>query len=134
MMEWNELDVVTFFFVVGFTFALKRIDTLAKELTLLKSNVHNINIQVPEWEAGRDSTLSQRIESLEYQVFGASGNKIDYEDERGLRNRLDVVEERVRAGAGYLQLRFTNDENDSELDNVTYCIRSAAHHMLKKPE
>jgi hypothetical protein len=134
MMEWNELDVVTFFFVVGFTFALKRIDTLAKELTLLKSNVHNINIQVPEWEPGRDNTLSQRIESLEYQVFGASGNKIDYEDERGLRNRLDVVEERVRAGAGWLQLEITNDENDSELENVTYCIRSAAHQMLKKFE
>ena len=133
-MEWNELEVLMVVVIVGFLFALNRIVTLAKELTLLKSNVRKINIQIPEWEAGRDSTLFQRIESLEYQVFGASGNEIDYEHNRLLSSRLWHLEDRIRAGAGWLKLDITNDESKTELDNVTYCIRSAAYQMTKKPE
>ena len=133
-MEWNELEVLMVVVIVGFLFALNRIVTLAKELTLLKSNVRKINIQIPEWEAGRDSTLFQRIESLEYQVFGASGNEIDYEHNRMLSSRLSHLEHRLEAGARWLELHNTNDESKTELDNVTFCIRSASYQMLKKPD
>ena len=132
-MEWNELEVLTVAVVVGLLFALNRIDILAKELTLLKSNVRDINIHIPKGEPTGEELLYRRIESLEYEVFGASGSKIDYEDERRHRNRLDIVEERVRAGASWLKLDITNDESKTELDNVTYCIRSAAYQMTKKP-
>jgi hypothetical protein len=133
-MEWNELEVLMVIGIVGFIFALGKIDRLAKEVTLLKSNVDNLNIQVPKWEPGDDGRLFQRIESLEYQVFGASGNKIDYGHNRLLSSRLWHLEDRVRAGAGWLKLDITNDESKTELDNVTYCIRSAAYQMTKKPE
>ena len=132
-MEWNELEVLMVIGIVGFIFALGKIDRLAKEVTLLKSNVDNLNIQVPKWEPGDDGRLFQRIESLEYQVFGASGNKIDYGHNRLLSSRLWHLEDRVRAGAGWLKLDITNDESKTELDNVTYCIRSAAYQMTKKP-
>ena len=133
-MEINELKVLTVAVIWGFLFALHRIQTLAKELTLLKSNVSDINIHIPKGERTGAELLYRRIESLEYQVFGASGNEIDYEHNRLLSSRLWHLEDRIRAGAGWLKLDITNDESKTELDNVTYCIRSAAHHMLKKPE
>ena len=77
--------------------------------------------------------LYRRIESLERQVFGGIEEQ-KYDNTNGLSTRLWDLEQRVKAGASWLQLDITNDENKSELDNVTYCIRSAAYQMLKKPE
>ena len=133
-MEWNELEILTFGVTVGFLFALYRIQTLAKELTLLKSNVSDINIHIPKGERTGAELLYRRIESLEYQVFGASGNEIDYEHNRLLSSRLWHLEDRIRAGAGWLKLDITNDESKTELDNVTSCIRAASYQMLKKPD
>ena len=133
-MEWNELEVVMVIVIVGFLFALNRIDTLAKELILLKSNVRNINIHIPKGQPTGEELLYRRVESLEYEIFGASGNEIDYEHNRRLSSRLWHLEDRIRAGAGWLKLDITNDESKTELDNVTYCIRSAAYQMTKKPE
>jgi hypothetical protein len=133
-MEWNELEVLTVVVViVGFFFA-KKIDELTKEVTLLKSNVDNLNAQVPKWEPGDNGRLFQRIESLEYQVFGACGNKIDYGHNRMLSSRLSHLEHRLEAGARWLKLDNTNDESKTELDNVTFCIRAASYQMLNKPE
>lgn len=110
------------------------IDKTTMEVSKLKSNVSDITLQVPKINPIDDETLLERIKSLGNEVFGANGRKIDYEHERVLSNRMDHLEERVRAGAGWLQLDITNDKSKSELDNVTYCIRSAAYQMLKKPE
>ena len=133
-MEWNELEILTVGVTVGFLFALNRINTLAKELTLLKSNVSNINIHIPKGVPTGAELLYRRIESLEYEVFGASGSKIDYEDGRRLSSRLSHLENRLEAGARWLKLHNTNDESKTELDNVTFCIRSASYQMLKKPD
>jgi len=133
-MEINELKVLTVAVIWGFLFALYRIQTLAKELTLLKSNVSDINIHIPKGERTGAELLHRRIESLEYQVFGASGNEIDYEHNRLLSSRLWHLEDRIRAGAGWLKLDITNDESKTELDNVTSCIRAASYQMLKKPD
>ena len=133
-MEINELKVLTVVVIWGFLFALYRINTLAKEITLLKSNVHNINIHIPKGVPTGAELLYRRIESLEYEVFGASGSKIDYEDGRRLSSRLSHLENRLEAGASWLKLDITNDESKTELDNVTYCIRAASYQMLKKPD
>ena len=133
-MEINELKVLTVVVIWGFLFTLYRIQTLAKELTLLKSNVSDINIHIPKGERTGAELLYRRIESLEYQVFGASGNEIDYEHNRLLSSRLWHLEDRIRAGAGWLKLDITNDESKTELDNVTSCIRAASYQMLKKPD
>ena len=133
-MEWNVLEVLTVIVIVGFLFFLNRIDTLAKELILLKSNLRNINIHIPKGQPTGEELLYRRIESLEHEIFGASGNEIDYEHNRCLSNRLLHLEDRIRAGAGWLKLDLTNDESKTELDNVTFCIRSAAYQMTKKPE
>ena len=133
-MEWNGLETCMVIVVGLLLFVINKMEKLDREVTLLKSSVSNIKIQVPHWEAGVDSTLLQRIESLEYQIFGASGNKIDYEHNRLLSSRLRHLEDRLEAGARWLKLEITDDESKTELDNVTYCIRSAAYQMLKKPE
>lgn len=133
-MEINELKVLTVAVIWGFLFALHRIQTLAKELTLLKSNVSDINIHIPKGERTGAELLYRRIESLECQVFGASGNEIDYEHNRMLSSRLSHLEHRLEAGARWLKLDITNDESKTELDNVTSCIRAASYQMLKKPD
>lgn len=129
MMEWTALLPLVFLTIY---FGL-RLDKLEKEIAVLKSSVSNISIHIPKGEPMGTELLYRRIESLERQVFGGIEEQ-KYDNTNGLSTRLWDLEQRVKAGASWLQLDITNDENKSELDNVTYCIRSAAYQMLKKPE
>ena len=129
MMEWTALLPLVFLTIY---FSL-RLDKLEKEIAVLKSSVSNISIHIPKGEPMGTELLYRRIESLERQVFGGIEEQ-KYDNTNGLSTRLWDLEQRVKAGASWLQLDITNDENKSELDNVTYCIRSAAYQMLKKPE
>jgi hypothetical protein len=129
MMEWTALLPLVFLTIY---FGL-RLDKLEKEIAVLKSSVSNISIHIPKGEPMGTELLYRRIESLERQVFGGIEEQ-KYDNTNGLSTRLWDLEQRVKAGASWLQLDITNDENKSELDNVTCCIRSAAYQMLKKPE
>ena len=129
MMEWTALLPLVFLTIY---FGL-RLDKLEKEIAVLKSSISNISIHIPKGEPMGTELLYRRIESLERQVFGGIEEQ-KYDNANGLSTRLWDLEQRVKAGARWLQLDITNDENTSELDNVTCCIRSAAYQMLKKPE
>jgi hypothetical protein len=129
MMEWTALLPLVFLTIY---FGL-RLDKLEKEIAVLKSSISNISIHIPKGEPMGTDLLYRRIESLERQVFGGIEEQ-KYDNANGLSTRLWDLEQRVKAGARWLQLDITNDENKSELDNVTCCIRSAAYQMLKKPE
>lgn len=130
MMEWTALLPLVFLTIY---FGL-RLDKLEKEIAVLKSSVSNISIHIPKGEPMGTELLYRRIESLEYQVFGAKGDEIEYGEKRLLSNRLNNLEERLEAGANYLQLDITREESESELDDVKYCIRGASYQMLKKPD
>ena len=130
MMEWTALLPLAFLTIY---FGL-RLDKLEKEIAVLKSSVSNISIHIPKGEPMGTELLYRRIESLEYQVFGAKGDEIEYGDNRLLSYRLHNLEERLEAGARWLRLTTTSEESESELDDVKYCIRSASYQMLKKPD
>ena len=131
-MEFSWTEALILSGVVSLIFY--RMAVLTSEIEKLKSRTGDCEIQLPDYEAGYDDTLSQRLEVLEYEMFGRSGRDIDRESKHTILNRLYHLEERVKAGARYLQLNHTDDEMEQDFDGVCMCIRSAAYQMLKEAE
>lgn len=131
-MEFSWTEVIVFGVVVFLIF--RRMASLTMEIEKLKSRASDCEIQLPDYEVGQDDTLARRLENLEYCVFGRSGRDIDVFHNRVISNRLSHLEDRVKAGARYLQLNHTDDEMEQDFDGVCMCIRSAAYQMLKEAE
>lgn len=131
-MEFSWTEALIVGGVVSLIFY--RMAGLFMEIEKLKSRINDCELHLPNYDGVYDDTLSQRLEVLEYEMFGRSGRDIDRDRKYTIGNRLYHLEERVKAGARYLQLNHTDDELEQDFDGVCMCIRSAAYQMLKEAE
>jgi hypothetical protein len=128
-MEWMEfliLVLVAWFFVSS-------IDRVSNKVADLEKKVHDLSFRIGRTDSENNETIMQRLRSLELEVFGESG-EITYDHRCRLRSRLENLEDRLNGCGAWLQLDQKNDQSKSELDDVTFCIRSAAYQLLKKPD
>lgn len=97
----------------------------------LESRIRDLEYQIPS----SDQTLNQRFETIEYEVFGSTGIKREFNNNRRIFERIVRLENNLYGAAGWLKLdeascKFTGDK--TELENIRFCIRSAAYHSKRK--
>ena len=65
-----------------------RMAGLFMEIEKLKSRINDCELHLPNYDGVYDDTLSQRLEVLEYEMFGRSGRDIDRDRKYTIGNRL----------------------------------------------
>lgn len=120
-MIWMEFLTLVFVTWVVFS-SIGNVGDYAKKL---ESKIGDLSFKIGRDYSEYDETIMERLRRLEFEVFGESG-ETTYEDRSRFPSCLHNLKNRVNTCGDWLQLGHMDDESELELDDVTYCIRSAA--------